>query len=115
MLAGAMTGIAGYTLPATEVMIAASALVLGVLIVMRRGAGLFASALVGAFFALFHGMAHAEQLAVPAAAYLTGLLAATLTLHVAGIAIARKLPSAVPAAGAAVSVLGCCWIAAAAI
>jgi len=93
LLAGALAGLAGVQLPAVEPMIAASLLVLGLLVAtQRRLPALAAASLVGAF-AVFHGVAHGQELAgeTGAALTLTGMLAATVLLHVAGIAIGWSL------------------------
>ena len=112
LLAGAGLGLAGVQLPAVEPMIAASLLVLGLLVLtQRRLPGLAAAALVGAF-AVFHGVAHGQELAGESGAALTlaGMLAATVLLHGAGIAIGGSLRHAnrwVPrVAGAAVAIFG---------
>ena len=93
-------------------MIAASLLVLGLLVVtQRRLPPLAAAALVGVF-AVFHGAAHGMELAseTGAAATLAGMLAATVLLHAAGIALGWSLRHAnawLPrVAGAAVVGLG---------
>jgi urease accessory protein len=93
-------------------MIAASLLVIGLLVVTQRHLpGLAAAAIVGVF-AVFHGVAHGQELAGESGAALTlaGMLAATVLLHVAGIAIGwslrnghRWLPRL---AGAAVAAFG---------
>ena len=112
LLAGALAGLAGLQLPGVEPMIAASLLVLGLLVVtQRRLPALAAAALVGAF-AVFHGIAHGHELAGESGAALTlaGMLAATLLLHASGIAIGWSLRHAhrwLPRlAGAAVAVFG---------
>jgi len=112
LLVGALVGLAGVQVPAVEPMIAASLLVLGLLVLtQRRLPPLAAGALVGVF-ALFHGAAHGYELAGESGAALTlaGMLAATVLLHAAGIAIGwslrnghRWLPRI---AGAAVALLG---------
>ncbi|CAN7270832.1 HupE/UreJ family protein [Variovorax sp. LjRoot290] len=112
LLAGALLGLAGVQLPVVEPMIAASLLVLGLLVVtQRRLPALAAAALVG-LFAVFHGVAHGQALAGESGAALTlaGMLAATVLLHAAGIAIGWSLRHAnrwVPrVAGAAVAIFG---------
>ncbi|VTU28291.1 HupE / UreJ protein [Variovorax sp. SRS16] len=112
LLAGALAGLAGLQLPGVEPMIAASLLVLGLLVfTQRRLPALAAAALVGAF-AVFHGIAHGHELAGEsgAALMLAGMLAATVLLHAIGIAVGwtlrhthRWLPRV---AGAAVAVFG---------
>jgi len=117
LLAGALAGLAGVQLPGVEPMIAASLLVLGLLVVTRwRLPGLAAAALVGVF-AVFHGVAHGYELAGEADAGLTlaGMLSATLLLHVGGIALGWALRHSnvwLPRiAGAAVAVLGAALLA----
>jgi urease accessory protein len=112
LLAGSLLGLAGVQLPAVEPMIAASLLVLGLLVfTQRRLPALAAAALVGVF-AVFHGVAHGQELAGESGAALTlaGMLAATVLLHAAGIAIGwalrhghRWMPRV---AGAAVAIFG---------
>ncbi|HET7835726.1 MAG TPA: HupE/UreJ family protein [Variovorax sp.] len=112
LLAGALVGLAGVQLPAVEPMIAASLLVLGLLVLtQRRLPPLAAAALVGVF-AVFHGIAHGQELAGESGAALTlaGMLAAPVLLHAAGIAAGwalrhghRWLPRI---AGAAVALFG---------
>ena len=120
LLAGALMGLAGLQLPAVEPMVAASLLVLGLLVVTRvhLPAGL-AMAVVG-IFAVFHGAAHGQELAgetgvVPT---LAGMVAATLVLHSAGIVIGWALRHAnawLPRiAGTAVAALGVALLAQAA-
>ena len=112
LLAGALMGLAGVQLPAAEPMIAASLLVLGLLVfTQQRLPARAAAALVG-MFALFHGVAHGRELAGESGAALTlaGMLAATVLLHAAGIATGwalrhrhRRVPRI---AGAAVAIFG---------
>lgn len=112
LLAGALVGLAGLQLPAVEPMIAASLLVLGLLVVTRvhLPAGV-AMAVVG-LFAVFHGVAHGHELAGEhdAALTLAGMVGATVLLHAAGIALGWALRHAnawLPRiAGAAVVGLG---------
>ena len=89
LLLGALLGAAGLTLPAVEPMIAASLLVLGLLVAARQGLPApFAMALV-AVFALFHGAAHGQELA--GAGALAGMVLATALLHGAGLALGLVL------------------------
>jgi len=89
LLAGALAGLAGVQLPAVEPMIAASLLVIGLLVAARlRLPGPVAAALVGAF-AVFHGIAHGVELAGEhgAAAAMAGMVLATALLHGAGLSL----------------------------
>jgi urease accessory protein len=96
LLAGALLGMQGVALPAVEPMIAASLLVIGMLVVARlRLPGLAAALLVG-LFAVFHGVAHGLELAESASAFqtLAGMLSATLLLHAFGLVIGWSLRGA---------------------
>ncbi|WP_399683239.1 HupE/UreJ family protein [Xenophilus sp.] len=112
LLAGALMGLAGVALPAVEPMIAASLLVLGLLVFTRKRLPAFASAALVGVFAIFHGLAHGQELAgeTDAALTLAGMLAATVLLHAAGIGLGWALRRAnhwLPRlAGVAVALLG---------
>ncbi|KQU74899.1 MULTISPECIES: HupE/UreJ family protein [unclassified Rhizobacter] len=94
LLAGALIGLAGLMLPAVEPMIAASLLVLGLLVATNARLPAAAGAALAAVFALFHGLAHGAELAGPTAAFaLTGMVAATALLHGAGIGLGLLLRS----------------------
>lgn len=116
MLIGAALGLSGIPLPAVEPMIAASLLVVGLLVALRARLPMMSGmALVGGF-AVFHGYAHGAELpasaqALPAVlAYVGGFAAATMALHVAGIAagtaLRRHAPWLARAAGAGVALYG---------
>jgi urease accessory protein len=112
LLVGALIGLKGIQVPAVEPMIAASLLVLGLLVATRIHMPAAAAAIVVGAFAIFHGVAHGHELAGYADAGLTlaGMVSATVLLHLTGIAIGWALRHAnvwVPRiAGAAVVVLG---------
>lgn len=120
LLVGALLGLTGTALPGVEPMIAASLLVLGLLVATRlRLSGPAGAALAGAF-ALFHGVAHGAELAAQGDAFATlaGMLAATLALHVAGLAAGLALrrthawaPRIAGAAGAGVALFGAALLA----
>lgn len=108
LLVGALAAAAGLRLPAVEPVIAASLLVLGLLVALRsRLPAMAASALVGGF-ALFHGAAHGTELG--GAAALAGMVAATAVLHAAGLALGFALRDRAPwlgrLAGGATAVVG---------
>lgn len=89
MAVGGVLGILGVPLPAVETGIAASAVVLGLMVALAVKVKLpVSAALVGAF-AIFHGHAHGTELPDAAAAlpYSLGFVVATGLLHVAGIAL----------------------------
>ncbi|WP_137923043.1 HupE/UreJ family protein [Cupriavidus sp. 2SB] len=91
MLVGAALGLGGVTLPAVEPMIAASLLVIGLLVAARAKLSAMAGMAIVGGFALFHGYAHGAELpataeALPAVlAYVGGFAVSTMTLHVMGI------------------------------
>ena len=112
LLVGALAGLQGLEVPGVEPMIAASLLVMGLLVATRlRVPGPVAALLVGAF-AAFHGLAHGYELAgEPGAAItLAGMLSATVLLHAAGIGLGwalRHAPRWTPQlTGGAVALLG---------
>jgi urease accessory protein len=112
LLAGSLLGLAGVQLPAVEPMIAASLLVLGLLVFTRRRLPAVAAAALVGVFAVFHGVAHGQELAGESGAALTlgGMLAATVLLHAGGIAIGWALRDGhrwmSRVAGAAVAIFG---------
>ncbi|TAK93556.1 MAG: HupE/UreJ family protein [Aquabacterium sp.] len=91
LLAGALAGMAGVTVPGTEPMIAASLLVLGLLVATRLKLGKGTGAALVAMFALFHGLAHGTELGGHAMAALTGMVASTALLHGIGMAAGLAL------------------------
>ncbi|QIM52674.1 HupE/UreJ family protein [Hydrogenophaga crocea] len=89
LLVGALLAQGGLSLPAIEPMIAASMLVVGLLLAARaRLPEALGAALVGGF-ALFHGAAHGQELAGMTA--LAGMVAGTAALHLAGMGLGRLL------------------------
>jgi urease accessory protein len=80
---GALLAANGFFLPAVEPMIAASVLVLGLLIIARVHLPESISALLVGGFAFFHGAAHGVELGESVA--LVGMVIATAMLHSAGI------------------------------
>ena len=90
LAAGALAGFAGLAVPMIEPMIAASLLVIGLLVLTRRGLpAVFAVTLAG-LFAFFHGAAHGNELAGPGQwLALAGMLVSTALLHASGIALGR--------------------------
>lgn len=117
LLAGALVGLAGVQVPAVEPMIAASLLVIGLLVVTRlRLPGPVAAGVVGVF-AVFHGVAHGYELSGDHGAGLAigGMVLATALLHAGGIAIGwalRQRTVWLPrVAGAAVALFGAALLA----
>lgn len=113
MALGGLLGLLGVPLPAVEVGIAVSALVLGVMVLAEVRPPLWVAALIVSFFAVFHGHAHGRELpaGTNALLYSLGFVVATGLLHAVGIALGvahrwaagRQL---VRAAGAGVALAG---------
>ncbi len=108
LLAGALLARAGVAFPAIEPMIAASLLVVGLLLAAQVKLPEAAGAVLVGAFALFHGAAHGQELAGGGA--LAGMVLGTALLHAAGIAIGlglRRAHHGLPrAAGALVALMG---------
>ena len=95
LMVGALLGLGGLQLSGVEPMIAASLLVLGLLVATQAQLpSLLAAGVVG-IFAVFHGIAHGTELADGSNGWvpLVGMLVATLGLHLAGVAIGLALRS----------------------
>ena len=99
---GGAAGMAGVPLPAVEIGIALSVLVLGLLVAYGARPPSWLAALLVGGFAIFHGHAHGTELPSAAApvVYAAGFVAATILLHLTGIAVGR--PVSRPWAGAAI-------------
>lgn len=89
MAFGGFLGLVGIPLPGVEIGIALSALALGIAVAAEARPPLWASALLVAVFAVFHGHAHGTELpeGQSGLAYSLGFVVATGLLHAAGIAI----------------------------
>lgn len=89
LAAGAWLGLHGVPLPATETGIAASVLVMGLLLMVWTRIPASPGLAMIALFAVFHG--HAHGLEMPSggapAAYAAGFMLATAGLHLAGISL----------------------------
>jgi urease accessory protein len=113
MAAGAALGFSGVVLPWVEIGITASVLVLGAAVALTWRPTLAVSLPLIGLFALLHGYAHGVELPAQTSAlgYGAGFVAATLTLHLAGLAIglaANRLPVrfAARTAGGAIAAVG---------
>jgi urease accessory protein len=108
LLAGALLTSARVAVPGAEAMIAASLLVLGILLALRAVLAPAAAAAIVGGFAFFHGAAHGAELGAGAA--LAGMVLATALLHGAGIALGLALRGRAGwltrAAGAGLSTFG---------
>jgi urease accessory protein len=89
MLFGGFLGMEGIALPLVEPAIAASILVLGLMIASAAMLPMWAGALLIGAFALFHGNAHGLEAPATGASllYALGFAASTASLHVAGLAV----------------------------
>lgn len=111
LLAGALSGLSGFTLPALEPLVASSVLALGLLLAARTQLpGLAAAALVGGF-AIFHGMAHGVEFATtgPMDALIGMVLGSTVLLTLgllAGRALQQRSQWWPRLAGAAIALWG---------
>jgi urease accessory protein len=113
MTLGAVASGAGFALPLVEIGIAASLIVLGLLVTARVELPVALSAMIVGAFATFHGHAHGAEMPATAGALLYGLgfVAATALLHLAGIAAGLALRGSltgrlVRLGGAGVAVVG---------
>jgi urease accessory protein len=113
MAMGGGLGIAGLPIPAVEAGIAASAIVLGVMVALMVQAPLAVAAVVVGAFAVFHGHAHGTELPATANAltYSAGFVMATGLLHLVGIGFGLlvRWPAglvAFRAAGGAIALVG---------
>ena len=117
MAVGGVLGTLGVALPAVEVLIAGSALVLGMMVALAVKAPLWSAGVMVGAFALFHGHAHGAELppGADAVAYSAGFVIATGLRHLAGVAFGLLVhrPTgriAVRAAGAAIAVAGAVFL-----
>ena len=113
MAAGGALGILGVPLPGAEILIALSAVVLGLMVVLAARPPLWIAAILVGAFALFHGHAHGAELppAADAVAYSAGFVIATGLLHLCGIAfgLLARWPAgriAVRVAGGVIAIVG---------
>lgn len=89
MAMGGMLGLIGVPVPGIEYGIAASAILLGVAVMLEVRASLFVTAVLVGVFAIFHGHAHGTELPPGQSAllYSIGFVMATGCLHALGIGI----------------------------
>lgn len=91
MVGGFALAMVGIGLPLVEPGIAASVLVLGILIAAAMRLALAPSMLLAGLFAMLHGHAHGAEASGDPLAFGLGFVAATVLLHGAGIALGRVL------------------------
>ncbi|WP_374335017.1 HupE/UreJ family protein [Methyloversatilis sp.] len=113
MALGGLMGLLGFPLPGVEIGIAASAIVLGTVVLTELRLPLLLATLITALFAIFHGHAHGAELPEGASAlmYSLGFVMATGLLHAVGILLGavhgRRLGrKVVRAAGGGVALAG---------
>jgi urease accessory protein len=89
MLAGFAAATLGFQLPGVPAAVAASIIVLGLMVALAVRAPLWLGAALIGLFAFFHGHAHGtEAIAGSLVAYGAGFALATAALHAAGIGLA---------------------------
>ncbi|MGZ9034246.1 MAG: HupE/UreJ family protein [Rhodospirillales bacterium] len=117
MAIGGALGFAGVPLPGVELAIAASALILGLMVAAGRRMPLSVAGVVVAFFAVFHGHAHGTELpaAADAFAYALCFVIGTSLLHLVGIGVGlagrwQAGRVAVRALGGAIAVAGVAFL-----
>lgn len=117
MAVGGVLGVLHVPLPVPELMIAASAVILGVAVAARLRLPFAAAAFVVAVFAIFHGHAHGAELprAANALAYGVGFVTATGLLHLCGIIIGTltRWPAGervIQGLGACIAGIGCYFL-----
>lgn len=117
MAFGGALGVVGVPLPAGELLVAVSVVVLGVLVAWGRRMPIAAALAVVAVFAVAHGHAHGRELpgAADAVAFTVGFVIATGLLHLAGIGIGvlahwPRGVAAIRASGLMVALAGCYFV-----
>ena len=108
MVLGGGLAWAGLSLPHVETGIAASVLVLGLLIATRRQWSVTSGIALAAVFAIFHGYAHGLEMPLAASPmlYALGFVLATVFLHGVGIAGSLIGRHAVQVTGAGIAATG---------
>jgi urease accessory protein len=111
MALGGALGILGAPLPGTEIGIATSAVVLGLMVALAAHPPIWIAAIIVGLFAIFHGHAHGAELpaGADAVAYSAGFVIATGLLHLAGIAFGSltRWPTGVTAVRTAGALIAC--------
>jgi urease accessory protein len=89
MALGGLMGLLGVPVPAVEIGIAGSAIVLGIMVLGELRPPLWAAAAIVAFFGVFHGHAHGREVPDGASVllYSLGFVIATGLMHGVGIVI----------------------------
>ena len=118
MAFGGALGVLGVPLPGVEIGIAASAIVLGLMVLLAVRPPLWVAAVLVGAFGIFHGHAHGTELpdASNPLTYAIGFVLATGLMHLAGIAFGLLAGSpagrlAVRSAGGLISAAGLYFLA----
>ncbi len=113
MALGSALGMLGITLPAVEMAICASVVLLGLLVAGAAKLRLEACMAAAGFFAFFHGLTHGAEIPATAngLAYTAGFVVVTAALHTLGFGIAAGMKrfgeaAWVRAAGGAIAFAG---------
>ncbi|QMV72658.1 HupE/UreJ family protein [Comamonas piscis] len=114
LVAGALAGFSGLWVPGVEPMIAASVLVLGLLVAVQKQMPWVLAAALAGVFAFFHGAAHGFELAgdtaLASVGALAGMALGSALLHVGGLVLGKALMQRhrwlAKVAGGATAVLG---------
>lgn len=93
LLVGLAVGRMAGEFAATEWIVAASVIAVGVLIATRTALPTTLAGIIAGAFALFHGTAHGAEIPTDASAwqFAAGMVIATAALHIAGVAIGLGL------------------------
>jgi urease accessory protein len=117
MALGGVLGILSVPVPAIEAGIAASAIVLGLMVALAARPPLWTAAVLVGAFAVFHGYAHGKELpaGANAVAFASGFVIATGLLHLCGIAfgLLTRWPAgrlAVRGAGGVIALIGLAYL-----
>ena len=117
MALGGAVGVIGIPLPAGELLIALSVVVLGTLVAMAARPPIWVALAIVSVFAVAHGHAHGAELprAADALAFTVGFVLATGLLHLVGIAIGLLSRwsmgvIAIRSSGCAVAAAGCYFV-----
>jgi urease accessory protein len=113
MLLGGILSMSGFSLPHVETGVAASVLLLGLLIATRRQWNVPAGMAIAAVFAIFHGYAHGLEMpqAASPTLYALGFVLATACLHAVGVAGSLIGRYAMQAAGIGIAASGLAMLA----
>jgi urease accessory protein len=117
MAIGGLLGVLGVPFPSVEPVIAASAIVLGLVVALRVRAPFWIAAILVGIFAIFHGYAHGQELpqAANPVAYGVGFVLATGLLHLLGILVGLLIAwpmgeRVVRACGVLITAIGCYFL-----